>query len=38
MRTVWAMTETMVYLRHLQVREQASCTDDDGVERWRLAA
>ncbi|HEY6781133.1 MAG TPA: MBL fold metallo-hydrolase [Thermoleophilaceae bacterium] len=38
LRTVWAMAETMVYLTHLQVREEAVSEDEDGVDRWHLSA
>lgn len=34
----WAMGESVSYLQHLEVREEVVReTDDDGVERWRLA-
>jgi glyoxylase-like metal-dependent hydrolase (beta-lactamase superfamily II) len=38
MRLVWSMTETLVYLRHLEVREEVARTDEEGIERWHLVA
>jgi glyoxylase-like metal-dependent hydrolase (beta-lactamase superfamily II) len=38
LRTVWAMGETMVYLQHLRVREEAEPESENGVDRWRLSA
>jgi glyoxylase-like metal-dependent hydrolase (beta-lactamase superfamily II) len=39
MRVIWAMGETFCYLQHLELRDEVVReTDDDGVERWRLAA
>jgi glyoxylase-like metal-dependent hydrolase (beta-lactamase superfamily II) len=37
LRTVWAMGETMVYLQHLRVREEAEPESENGVDRWRLS-
>jgi glyoxylase-like metal-dependent hydrolase (beta-lactamase superfamily II) len=39
MRVIWAMGETFCYLQHLELRDEVVReADDDGVERWRLAA
>jgi glyoxylase-like metal-dependent hydrolase (beta-lactamase superfamily II) len=38
LRLSWGLTETLCYLRHLEVRGEASRVDGSDPERWRAAA
>ena len=38
LKVSWGLTETLCYLRHLEVRGEASRVDGSDPERWRAAA
>ena len=34
----WGLSETLCYLRYLELRERIERVEDDGPERWAIAS